>query len=126
MQFFATLQALALLATGALAMPNNMEAADLAARTLEARVDCSRILPACNGGRVVGQTNCRCRGQKETCDLWTCPGGAPNTVSPVLKSLGPYFFLEWMRIEHSLIKSLLHTDGLWSGRHRMRLDLREG
>ncbi|KAJ4352800.1 hypothetical protein N0V85_009634 [Neurospora sp. IMI 360204] len=80
MQFFTTIQALALLATGALAMPNNIEAADLAARTLEARVNCGQILPACNGGHVVGQTNCRCSGQKETCDLWTCPGGAPNVM----------------------------------------------
>ena len=39
-------------------------------------------MPACNGGQVKGQTNCRCKGQKETCDLWTCPGGAPNVVSP--------------------------------------------
>ncbi|EGO60029.1 hypothetical protein NEUTE1DRAFT_61970 [Neurospora tetrasperma FGSC 2508] len=80
MQFFTTIQALALLATGALAMPNNIEAADLAARTLEARVNCNQILPACNGGHVVGQTNCRCKGQKETCDLWTCPGGSPNVM----------------------------------------------
>lgn len=70
MQFFA-IPALALLATGVLAMPNEFQP----------RADCSRILPACNGGKVVGQTNCRCPGQKETCDLWTCPGEAPNAVS---------------------------------------------
>ncbi|CAI4215801.1 unnamed protein product [Parascedosporium putredinis] len=56
-------------------MPSNAQEGNLVARA-----DCGHILPACNGGRVVGQTNCRCSGQKETCDLWTCPGGAPNTM----------------------------------------------
>ncbi|KAI9049701.1 hypothetical protein LZ554_005855 [Drepanopeziza brunnea f. sp. 'monogermtubi'] len=74
MQFF-TLPVFALLATAALGMPAENEA-----RALEARADCSRILPACNGGHVVGQTNCRCSGQKEQCDLWTCPGGKPNVM----------------------------------------------
>ena len=74
MQFF-SIPVLAILATGALGMPTEPEA-----HTLEARADCSTILPACNGGSVVGQTNCRCPGQAETCDLWSCPGGPPNTV----------------------------------------------
>ncbi|KAL5356611.1 hypothetical protein BJX96DRAFT_143084 [Aspergillus floccosus] len=65
-----TVSILALLATGALAMPD----------MLEARADCKQIHPACNGGRVVGQTNCRCPGQKERCDLWSCPGGSPNVM----------------------------------------------
>lgn len=81
---FSTLPILALFAIGAFAAPSTAPAAnveDIEARSLDARADCSRILPACFGGKVVGQTNCRCRGQKETCDLWTCPGGAPNTVS---------------------------------------------
>ncbi|XMA10056.1 hypothetical protein WAI453_002847 [Rhynchosporium graminicola] len=77
MQFFTTIQLFALLATGVLAMPGTTEARD---SVLEQRADCSRILPACNGGKIAGQTNCRCRGQKETCDLWTCPGGAPNVM----------------------------------------------
>jgi hypothetical protein len=38
------------------------------------RADCSQILPACFGGTIVGQTNCRCDGQIPTCDVWTCPG----------------------------------------------------
>ncbi len=76
MQFF-TLPALALLATTVLAMPNDLDTR----AALEARIDCSRIVPACNGGHIAGQTNCRCKGQKETCDLWTCPGGSPNVVS---------------------------------------------
>ena len=74
---------LSLFAVGALAMPssNNVEAE---ARSLGSRADCGSILPACNGGGVVGQTNCRCPGQKETCDLWHCPGGGPNVVSSSL------------------------------------------
>ncbi|KZL79723.1 signal peptide-containing protein [Colletotrichum incanum] len=74
MQFFA-IPILALLATGTLALPN-----DLDARAIEARVNCNQILPACNGGSVVGQTNCRCSGQVERCDLWSCPGSAPNVM----------------------------------------------
>ncbi|KAK5659050.1 hypothetical protein OQA88_1137 [Cercophora sp. LCS_1] len=73
---FSTLPVLALFAIGALAMPSNVEVI----KSLEARADCGFILPACNGGRVVGQTNCRCPGQKATCDLWSCPGGAPNVM----------------------------------------------
>ena len=61
----------ALLATSIVAMPHE----------LNARADCDVILPACNGGSVVGQTDCRCSGQHPTCDLWTCPGGGPNVVS---------------------------------------------
>ncbi|KAH0428832.1 hypothetical protein CcaCcLH18_08819 [Colletotrichum camelliae] len=75
MQFF-TIPVLAIFAAGAIAMPNGW----VETRDLEARVDCSQILPACNGGKVVGQTNCRCSGQISACDLWTCPGGAPNAM----------------------------------------------
>ncbi|THV44553.1 hypothetical protein BGAL_0618g00020 [Botrytis galanthina] len=78
MQFFVPL--FALLATSVLAIPNTFETRDAEAGQLEARVNCGQILPACNGGNVVGQTNCRCSGQKETCDLWHCPGGAPNVM----------------------------------------------
>jgi len=67
---------LAVFVAGVLATP-----AEYDTRDLETRADCSRILPACNGGKISGQTNCRCRGQKETCDVWNCPGGAPNVVS---------------------------------------------
>lgn len=78
---FIAIPVFALLATGALAMPSNPEAPELATRAeLEARANCKNILPACNGGKISGKTNCRCKGQKETCDLWTCPGGAPNVV----------------------------------------------
>ncbi|PLW53946.1 hypothetical protein PCANC_03750 [Puccinia coronata f. sp. avenae] len=41
---------------------------------LHARADCGNIVPACNGGSIHGQTDCRCRGQQERCDLWSCPG----------------------------------------------------
>ncbi|KAK2030361.1 hypothetical protein LX32DRAFT_559044 [Colletotrichum zoysiae] len=74
MQFFA-IPVLALFAAGTLALPNDLEA-----RAIEARVNCGQILPACNGGRVVGQTNCRCSGQVSTCDLWSCPGPSPNVM----------------------------------------------
>ncbi|KAK1957314.1 hypothetical protein LZ32DRAFT_610562 [Colletotrichum eremochloae] len=69
MQFFA-IPVLALFAAGTLALPNDLETRS----TIEARVNCNQILPACNGGHVVGQTNCRCSGQVERCDVWTCPG----------------------------------------------------
>ncbi|PQE26735.1 signal peptide-containing protein [Rutstroemia sp. NJR-2017a BVV2] len=59
-------------------MPNSFEAREAEPGQLEARVNCGQILPACNGGSVVGQTNCRCQGQVERCDLWSCPGGSPN------------------------------------------------
>ncbi|KAF4877686.1 hypothetical protein CGCSCA1_v003284 [Colletotrichum siamense] len=75
MQFF-TIPVLAIFAASAIAMPNGW----VETRDLEARVDCGQILPACNGGKVVGQTNCRCSGQISACDLWTCPGGAPNAM----------------------------------------------
>jgi len=93
---FSTLPILALFAMGALAAPaanTNVVEDAVEARSLEPRVNCGQILPACFGGRVVGQTNCRCKGQKETCDLWTCPGGAPNTVSPVVFFLPTYLIL---------------------------------
>ncbi|KAK8054717.1 hypothetical protein PG994_009784 [Apiospora phragmitis] len=73
MQFF-TISAITFLAAGVLAMPN----AASGEHTLQAR--CSANLPACNGGHITGQTNCRCEGQKETCDVWSCPGGGSNTV----------------------------------------------
>ncbi|KAK2074880.1 hypothetical protein P8C59_009051 [Phyllachora maydis] len=72
---FSAIPILALLATSVFAMPSQPKAG-----VLEARVDCNDILPACSGGSVVGQTNCRCSGQAETCDLWHCPGGAPNVM----------------------------------------------
>lgn len=84
---FSTLSLLAFFAAGAFAAPSVVAPADIdadvldARGALEARANCNQILPACFGGRVQGQTNCRCKGQKETCDLWTCPGGAPNVVS---------------------------------------------
>lgn len=72
---FTTVSAIAFLAAGALAMPN----AAAGEQNIQAR--CEANLPACSGGHVVGQTNCRCQGQVETCDLWTCPGGGnPNTA----------------------------------------------
>ncbi|KAF7531579.1 hypothetical protein G7054_g8740 [Neopestalotiopsis clavispora] len=74
MKFFA-IPTIALLATSALAAPT-----DGASHNIEARDQCDTILPACFGGSVVGQTNCRCPGQKETCDLWSCPGTGANTA----------------------------------------------
>lgn len=68
MQFF-TISSLAVLAAGALAMP-----ADPKTNPLEARADCGQILPACNGGSISGQTDCRCPGQISSCDVWNCPG----------------------------------------------------
>jgi len=79
---FSTLPLLALFALGAMAAPaDDLSAIEARDGTIEARVNCNQILPACNGGHVVGQTNCRCKGQHERCDLWTCPGSGPNTVS---------------------------------------------
>ena len=72
MQFFA-IPLFALLTAGALAVPH----------VLETRADCGSILPACAGGSIVGQTDCRCSGQAPTCDLWVCPGDAPNVVSSI-------------------------------------------
>lgn len=68
---FIAIEFFALLASIAMAAPS----------PLERRQNCGQIEPACFGGSVVGQTNCRCPGQVETCDLWTCPGGLPNVVS---------------------------------------------
>ncbi|KAK1758785.1 hypothetical protein QBC47DRAFT_435911 [Echria macrotheca] len=76
---FLTIPVLALLTLGATAAPSAASVEDTGA-AIVARADCSRILPACFGGNVVGQTNCRCKGQKETCDLWSCPGGSPNVM----------------------------------------------
>ncbi|RYP52239.1 hypothetical protein DL768_002558 [Monosporascus sp. mg162] len=77
---FTIVQAIALFVAGAIAMPSNMEAGDLNADNIEARVKCRQRLPACAGGHIVGQTNCRCRYQREICDLWTCPGPSPNVM----------------------------------------------
>ncbi|POS78615.1 hypothetical protein DHEL01_v202991 [Diaporthe helianthi] len=63
---FSIISFLTLAATGALAMPKT--------NPLEARVDCGQILPACNGGSISGQTDCRCPGQVSRCDVWNCPG----------------------------------------------------
>ena len=72
MQFLTvSLVALLATATGIGAVPH----------ALKPRADCGDILPACNGGSVVGQTDCRCAGQHPTCDLWSCPGPGPNVVS---------------------------------------------
>ncbi|KAH8777328.1 hypothetical protein F5883DRAFT_695646 [Diaporthe sp. PMI_573] len=68
MQFF-TISFLTFLATGALAMPTDPQT-----NPLEARADCGQILPACNGGTISGQTDCRCPGQVSSCDVWNCPG----------------------------------------------------
>ncbi|APA12744.1 hypothetical protein SS1G_08163 [Sclerotinia sclerotiorum 1980 UF-70] len=74
MQFF-TLPIITLLFTSVLAIPTDLESRDL-----EARVNCKNILPACQGGTVSGQTNCRCSGQVGTCDVMNCPGGGSKTV----------------------------------------------
>lgn len=66
---FTIISFLTLAATGALAMP-----AEPKTNPLEARVDCGQILPACNGGSISGQTDCRCSGQISKCDVWNCPG----------------------------------------------------
>ena len=134
MQFFVPF--FALLATSALAMPNTFETRDVEAGQLEARANCGQILPACNGGNVVGQTNCRCKGQKETCDLWHCPGDAPNVVSllflhgelnsttevttknPALSDFSHDFMKKYL-----LIEFFSHTDGLRPSRYWMCLDL---
>lgn len=84
MQFLNAIQLLSLFAAGTLATP-----ADFESRNLEARVDCSRILPACNGGHVTGQTDCRCKGQRGRCDVWQCPGSGPNVVRRPLPCVSP-------------------------------------
>ncbi|KAI0150608.1 hypothetical protein GGR57DRAFT_504265 [Xylariaceae sp. FL1272] len=73
---FSAIPVMALVATGTVALPGTSSSS----AELVARVDCSNILPACNGGKVVGTTNCRCPGQQATCDLWSCPGGPPNVM----------------------------------------------
>lgn len=73
MQFF-TIPVIAILAAGTLAMPSKLEARNSESNSLEARADCGQILPACNGGSISGQTNCRCDGQIGACDVWNCPG----------------------------------------------------
>ncbi|EGP87048.1 unnamed protein product [Zymoseptoria tritici ST99CH_1A5] len=70
MNFFTT-TLIALFAAGALAAPAE----------LEARADCGVILPACNGGNIVGKTDCRCNGQVAPCDLWQCPGTTNNVMA---------------------------------------------
>ena len=96
---FTTLSIIAFLATVVAAMPNKVEA----------RADCSNFVPACFGGSIAGQTNCRCEGQVEKCDLWICPGPSPNTVStPPIASL-----VSFVRYNHNmyLVLSLSLLDG---------------
>lgn len=76
---FSSLHVLAIFAVGTFAMPNNFETRDL----LENRGGCKADKPACNGGHVAGKTNCRCKGQVEPCDLWTCPSS--NGVNAVVR-----------------------------------------
>ncbi|KLU91026.1 hypothetical protein MAPG_09551 [Magnaporthiopsis poae ATCC 64411] len=45
----------------------------VAANPIEARADCSRGMPSCFGGHIVGQVDCPCNYQKGPCDRWTCP-----------------------------------------------------
>ncbi|KAL8404696.1 hypothetical protein RB594_009527 [Gaeumannomyces avenae] len=52
----------------------------VAAGPLDKWVNCKNIVPACNGGSIIGRTNCLCDGQKSVdkdvkgvCDKWTCP-----------------------------------------------------
>lgn len=122
---FSTIPVLAFLATGVLALPSNPEAG-----VVQARADCSRILPACAGGRVAGQTNCRCSGQQGTCDLWTCPGTGANTVVSLLFSIRPNVLTlplggQGILDEYLLMKPPTATDGVRPGGHRLRLDLRD-
>ncbi|CAD6448845.1 1fb9f75a-592e-4197-aa15-89d85e07b508 [Sclerotinia trifoliorum] len=74
MQFF-TLPIITLLFTSVLAVPTDLESRDL-----ESRANCYKILPACQGGSVSGQTDCRCKGQVGACDVMVCPGSGSNTV----------------------------------------------
>ncbi|KAK7993974.1 actin cytoskeleton-regulatory complex protein END3 [Apiospora arundinis] len=75
MQFF-TITTLAFLVAGAIAMPTE----GATENHLEARKGCKADHPACQGGRVTGQTNCRCGGQVGPCDVMQCPGDGKNTV----------------------------------------------
>ncbi|PQE23398.1 signal peptide-containing protein [Rutstroemia sp. NJR-2017a WRK4] len=85
MKFFAV-QIIALLATGALALPSQVETSQLEVR--DDLPPCTNTLPACNGGTLVKQwgTNCRCSGmhptnaEKNTCDVWVCPGTHNNVA----------------------------------------------
>ncbi|OAV97261.1 hypothetical protein PTTG_07625 [Puccinia triticina 1-1 BBBD Race 1] len=66
------------------AMLNAFSAATPAADFLQhldrRAVNCGSIVPACFGGTIVGQTDCRCKGQVERCDLWTCPDASTKTM----------------------------------------------
>lgn len=81
------IQILALLATGALAMPNQLEVRQHGEGEILTRDGCAATLPSCSDGKVVGQTNCRCDGMHPTmkspdrCDVWVCPGNSKNIVS---------------------------------------------
>ncbi|EPE35658.1 hypothetical protein GLAREA_11358 [Glarea lozoyensis ATCC 20868] len=68
MQFFTTIQILALLTTSALAgtiSPN-------ARNALMERGGCEGNMPLCANSKYVGTTKCRCEGQKGTCEAWYC------------------------------------------------------
>lgn len=95
MQFYTIVSSLALLATGVLAVPAEQTFETFEVRVREAAVNCNQILPACYNGHVIGQTNCRCNGQHSNCDLWTCPGSQPNTVSLDL-SASPYMVVSFV------------------------------
>jgi hypothetical protein len=55
--------------------------------------NCNQILPVCAGGTFIGNNGCQCPGQKATCDLWACPGGA-RVSSSGLYSDCPFFWTE--------------------------------
>lgn len=134
MQFF-TFPIVAVLAAGSLAMPNSLESRNSESHSLEAPVDCGQILPACNGGSISGQTDCRCSGQIASCDVWNCPGhdvvGHPFSVPRLRLHVHTYhhhllpvsslFFQKLKRRIH--VNHALCTDGMWPGRKWMRVDL---
>jgi hypothetical protein len=134
MKFFAV-QIIALLATGALAFPSQLEASQLEVR--DSLPECTNTVPACNGGQKVKDfgTNCRCSGmhptntKDNTCDIWVCPGTNHNVVSlltlspfllicPVFRSLqmGEYAI-------HLLMNVLYFLGCLWCRWHWMHVDL---
>ncbi|KAH7411498.1 hypothetical protein BKA64DRAFT_742035 [Cadophora sp. MPI-SDFR-AT-0126] len=69
---FSALTFLAFVVTGVIAAPTADE--------IFGRANCNDIIPACNGGSISGQTDCRCSGQDAPCDVWHCPGPAPNVA----------------------------------------------
>ncbi|KAF7946779.1 hypothetical protein EAE96_009762 [Botrytis aclada] len=69
-----TLPLLALFLTNTLAMPSSPNTNSLASRgDCYSSCTCSNIVGACQGAKVVGQTKCRCDGQRGTCDVVMCP-----------------------------------------------------